>query len=178
MEPVDEACVSLLRVSSWTSRLPLWPRDGGSSEPSLARKLFIEGHTAICERRSRSAAPTAGRAPPCGPAAVREFIVNTVGAYTGSCPSPTNQRYSRLQSSAASRSGSRRAPAAAAPQQPSAVGSALTVWLGRTDFLNCALTRIKAQSVSREDKAVCGVDPFGRPDGRWHLAKEYGDETG
>ena len=39
---VVEICVSLLRFSPWKSRSPLRPPAGGSSEPSLARKLFIE----------------------------------------------------------------------------------------------------------------------------------------
>ena len=32
--------MSLLRFSPWKSRSPLRPGAGGSSEPSLARKLF------------------------------------------------------------------------------------------------------------------------------------------
>jgi hypothetical protein len=38
----------LLGFSPWKSRSPLRPPDGGSSEPSLARKLFTEVQAATC----------------------------------------------------------------------------------------------------------------------------------
>jgi len=41
------ACVSFVRFSPWKLRSPLRPGDGGSSEPSLARKLLSEAHAAI-----------------------------------------------------------------------------------------------------------------------------------
>jgi hypothetical protein len=48
----------LLRFSPWKSRSLLRLPDGGSSEPSLARKLFIEAQAATCS------APTAGTRDP------------------------------------------------------------------------------------------------------------------
>jgi hypothetical protein len=107
---VVEACVSLLRVSPWKSRSPLRPCDGGSSEPSLARKLFIDAQAATCvpstEKCSSDKSP---RTPSWFNSSARNlcatsasssrsrFFVNTVGTHTGSStPSPTNQRYSRL----------------------------------------------------------------------------------
>src|SRR6516162_9667471 len=92
------------------SRSPLRPPEGGSSEPSLARKLFIDVHAATCvpstEKCSsgsrlrtslwfRSWARNLWATSASNSRS--RFFVNTVGTQIGSSmPSPTNQRYSRL----------------------------------------------------------------------------------
>src|ERR1700716_695655 len=100
-----EACVSFVRFSPWKSRSPLRPGEGGSLDRSLAWKLFIEAHAAICvpstekcssdnstrtclwfrssARNLRATSASSSRS---------RFFVNTVGTHTGSStPRPTNQ---------------------------------------------------------------------------------------
>jgi hypothetical protein len=107
---VVEAWVSFERLSLWKLRSPLRPGAGGSSLPSLRRKLFIPAHAWInvpstekCS--SDTSALTRGRfstasmnAAAISPSSSRSrFLVNTVGTQTGSSTdSPTNQRNSRL----------------------------------------------------------------------------------
>jgi hypothetical protein len=89
------------------------PGDGGSSEPSLARKLFKLAHASInvpstekwsLDRSgftSRWASTAAMNFAATSASSSRSrFFVNTVASHTGSSmPSPTNQRNSRLKSS-------------------------------------------------------------------------------
>jgi hypothetical protein len=110
---VVEACVAFERFVLRKSASPLRPGDGGSPEPSLGRKLFIDAHafnsvpsTEKCSALNSpftSGRPMSEARNPCAIACVSRrsrFLEKVEASKTASSSdSPTNQRNSMSNSS-------------------------------------------------------------------------------